>query len=34
VRQRGGVILKVALLALGLAVVAAFGARWYVHQRP
>jgi len=33
-RQRGGVIVKVALLALGLAAVAAFGARWYVHQRP
>ena len=33
-RERGGVILWIALLVLGLAVAAALGARWYVYQRP
>jgi UPF0755 protein len=33
-RQRGGVIVKLALFVLGLAAVTAFGAHWYVHQRP
>lgn len=33
-RQRGGVIVKLALFVLGLAAATAFGAHWYVHQRP
>jgi UPF0755 protein len=32
--QRGGVIVKIALFVLGLAAATAFGAHWYVHQRP
>mgnify|MGYP003418838438 CR=1 FL=1 len=33
-RQRGGVIVRIALFVLGLAAATAFGAHWYVHQRP
>ena len=33
VRQCGGVLLWIALLALGLATAAVLGARWYVYQR-
>ena len=33
-RQHGGAVLAIALLALGLAVVGALAARWYVYQRP
>ena len=33
-RQRGGVILWIALAGLAVALAAALGARWYVYQRP
>jgi UPF0755 protein len=33
-RQRGGAVLAIALVALGLALAGALAARWYVYQRP